>query len=274
MSEHVSGDADPRKAFAEELKSARELYPSGSLTQEALARLVKTSKSTISRLESGKGHIPPAVVPWLDQVFSTDGLFKRLYEQCVAADFPELYRRRMELERGAVQIWEWAPAIIPGLLQTEEYARALLRAGPFRATEQEVSSSVAKRLARQQIFAEANPPDVRVVMCESVLARRVLPREAMLEQLAALLTFGEQPTTRIQILPLDAEAHPLIDSPASVLTSPSLVSTVYVETYRMTGIIEDPVYVRPAQRAFESLLSEAHPARKSADLIRETMEKL
>ncbi|WHM40224.1 Scr1 family TA system antitoxin-like transcriptional regulator [Streptomyces sp. BPTC-684] len=130
--EQASGE--PRKRFAEELKSARELHPDRP-TQTAVARWARTSKSTISRVESGTGHIPPDLPTTLDQIFNTDGLFKGLYEEIVAHSFPALYQRRMTLERNAIAISEWAQTVVPGLLQTHDYAQAILRKGdPARVT--------------------------------------------------------------------------------------------------------------------------------------------
>lgn len=265
---------NPRRRFAEELRSARELHPNGPMSQTELARLTRTSKSTISRLESGDTPIPPELPRLLDQVFLTDGKFKELYEACAAASFPELYRRRMRLERQAVAIWEWSLAVVPGLLQTGGYARAVLQKGDPRASETEIAASVSKRLARQDVLRGAAPPDLRVVLCESVLMRRVGGREAMRDQLAALLTHGEHPTTRLHVLPLDAEAHLLIDGSVSFLTLQNHVTLVCVEAYRTAGIIEEPEHVRAAVRAYDDLMGEALSARESANVITEYMEKL
>ncbi|GAA3381913.1 helix-turn-helix transcriptional regulator [Streptomyces racemochromogenes] len=267
-------DSDPRRRFAEELKSARELYPERRLTQTNAARLARTSKSTISRMESGEGPIPPELPAVLDQVFETDGLFKRLYEETVAQSFPAIYQRRMELERKAIAICEWSQNVVPGLLQTADYARAILCKGDPRADEAEIMKGVRARLTRQEILRGAAPPQLRVVLCESVLRRHLGQRQAMRGQLAALLTHAERPTTGIRVLPLDAEAHFLLTGSASFLTAPNHVTVVCVEAHRTIGILEEPEHVRAAQRAFEDLMGEALPARRSADLIRDQMEKL
>ncbi|WP_406305751.1 helix-turn-helix transcriptional regulator [Streptomyces sp. NBC_00885] len=267
----------PRQLFADELKSARQLYVSGlggPLSQTELARKARTSKSTISRLENTAGPIPPELPALFDQIFKTDGRFKRLYEETAAQSFPELYRRRMAFERAAVSVWEWSPTIVPGLLQTGGYARTLLRAGDPRASEQEIAAQVGARLARQDILRGSAPPDVRAVLCESVIKRRIAPADVMRDQLAALLAYGEGRTTRIQVLPLDAEAHLLIDGPTSFLTGPNHVTMVCVEAYRTASIIEDPEHVRKAARAYDDLTGEALSARDSADLIRDQMETL
>jgi hypothetical protein len=270
-----AGDArDPRRVFAEECRSARELYPEHPLTQTQLARMTRTSKSTISRVETCMGPIPAELPPLLDEVFATDGLFKRLYEDIVAASFPSLYRRRMALERAAVVIQEWSPTIVPGLFQTADYARCLFKGGSPRAGEDEVAAFVASRMRRREVLDGESPPDVRVVLCESVLRRRFCPPEVMRRQLGALLAAGERPTVRVQVLPLDAPGHLFSDGPVTLLTSPSRSVSVCVENYRTAGIVDDPAPVRTALRTYDELTSDALSARESARLIVEQMETL
>ncbi|MER7986952.1 helix-turn-helix transcriptional regulator [Streptomyces noursei] len=265
---------DARREFAEELKSARELYDPKPLSQEALGKRVRKSKSTISRVETGKGPIPPDLPALLDRVFGTDGKFKRLYEEIVARSFPSLYRKRMALERAAIVIQEWSPTIIPGLLQTADYARYLFKGSAPRAGEEEVSALVTKRLIRQAILDGDTPPDLRVVLCESVLRRRFCPPEIMRRQLRALLEAGERPTVRVQVLPLDASGHLFSDWPVSLITSPTHQVSVCVENFMLAGIIDGPDHVRTALRTYDELTSEALSARESARMIKEQMESL
>ncbi|GAA2598521.1 DUF5753 domain-containing protein [Streptomyces axinellae] len=270
-----AGDArDPRRVFAEECRSARELYPDHPLTQTELARMARTSKSTISRVETCMGPIPAELPALLDEVFATDGLFKRLYEEIIAASFPSLYRRRMALERAAVEIREWSPTIIPGLFQTADYARCLFRGGSPRAGDDEVAAFVASRTRRREVLDGEAPPDVRVVLCESVLLRRPCPPEVMRRQFGVLLDAGKRATVRIQVLPLDAPAHLLCDWPVTLLTAPNQAVSVCVENYRTAGIIEDFDRVRTALRTYDELTSEALSARESARVITEQMERL
>lgn len=266
--------ADSRREFAEELKSARELHDPRALSQEALGRLARTSKSTISRVETCKGHIPPELPAKLDEVLFTDGKFKRLYEEIVSRSFPSLYRQRMALERSAVVIREWSPTIVPGLFQTADYARAIFKGSAPRAAEDEVSKFLTNRLTRQAILGGDAPPDVRLVMCESVLSRQLCPREMMRRQLKALLEAAERPTVRVQILPLDAPAHLFSDWPVSLLTAPANQTAVCVENFRTAGIIDEPDHVQAALRTYDELTSEALSARESARLIASQMESL
>ncbi|WP_053925978.1 DUF5753 domain-containing protein [Streptomyces chattanoogensis] len=272
-SEGVNAD-DPRRRFAEECRSSRELYPEMRLSQDQLARMLRTSKSTIGRVETCAGPIPSNLPPLLDQVFSTDGLFKRLYEEIVAQSFPAQYRRGVALEREAIVVRQWSPTVVPGLLQTADYARTLLRGGAPRASEEEIKAKVAAQLARQDILKRDAPPDVRVVLCESVIRRQIGSRDIMRGQLAALLAHGAKAAIRIQVLPLDAEAHLFIDGGARFLTGPNHLTLVCVEAYRTVAIIDDPEQVREAMRAYDGLTGEALSTRESARLIRGQMEAL
>ncbi|WP_308281028.1 helix-turn-helix domain-containing protein [Streptomyces monomycini] len=274
VDEETDSPEDPRREFAEECRSARELHDPKALTQQDLARLIRTSRSTISRVETCEGAIPPDLPPLLDEVFGTDGKFRRLHEAAIAASFRSVYRRRMAMERTAVTIREWSPTLVPGLFQTADYARHVFQGGYPRANAREISTSVNDRMARRALLDADTPPDVRVVLCESVLRRHFCPPEVMRRQLKALLVAGSRPTVRVQVLPLDAPAHLFIDGPVSLITSPQHNVVVCVENYRTGGILEDRELVQAALRAYDELTGDALPPRVSARLIAEQMEKL
>ncbi|MFH9107220.1 helix-turn-helix domain-containing protein [Streptomyces albus] len=265
---------DPRKQFAEECRSARELYPGGPLTQTELARMVRTSKSTISRVENCVGPIPAGLPSLLDQVFATDGLFKRLYEEVESRGFPAHSRPRIELEPRAVAIAEWSPTVVPGLLQTPDYARALFREGDPRASDAELASTVHKRMARQEILKGTTPPDFSAILCESVIRRRVGTPKVMREQLAVLLEHGKRPTSVIQVLPLDAGTHGLMDGPLSIVTTADGPPVVYTEGIRSGAIIDEPSQVRHLSRSYDVLTASALSRDTSAQMIRKHMEAL
>ncbi|MET4926604.1 helix-turn-helix transcriptional regulator [Streptomyces sp. PSRA5] len=262
----------PRQQFGEALRDARELRPAGRWTQKQLAREVRTSASTISRLERGEGPIPSNLPPLFDQVFDTDGLFKSLYEKSRADDFPAHSRRRMEVELRAVKIIEWSPTVVPGLLQTPAYARELLRNGDLRASEREIATMVGARMSRQDVLKGSSPPYLSVVVCESVLQRNVGGREVMREQLGVLLARGALHTNVLQVLPLHAATHGLMDGAMSVLTSPDGTSIVYAEGVRSATITDELAVVRDLERAYDVLTASALSPAASADLIRELME--
>lgn len=272
MDEETDNTADPRREFAEECRSARELHDPAALTQEDLAKLVRTSRSTISRVETCQGSIPPDLPPLLDEVFATDGLFKRLYADLSALDFPAHSRRRIELEPSAIAIAEWSPTVVPGLLQTHGYARSLFREGDRRASEAELTSKVNKRIARQHVLKGSSPPDFSVIICESVIRRKVGDADVMRGQLAALLKHVDRPTTVLQVLPLSAGTHGLMDGPISILTTSDGQTVVYTEGVRSGAIIDEPTEVRNLSRSYDVLTASALSRDASAEMIRKLME--
>jgi hypothetical protein len=180
----------------------------------------------------------------------------------------------MTLERSAVEIREWSQTVVPGLLQTPDYAAAILRRGDPRAAEAEISADVHRRMTRQDLLRGPTPPVLRVVMCESVVRRLLAPRDVMRAQFEALLTHSAHPTISVRVLPLDAEAHLLLDRSATFLTGPSGATVVCVEAYRTAGIVDDPEHVRAAEHAYDEITGDALSRQASTQLIRDQMEKL
>ncbi|WP_244943385.1 DUF5753 domain-containing protein [Streptomyces inhibens] len=208
----------------------------------------------------------------LDEVFSTDGLFKRLYEEITAQSFPVHSRRRMKLELRAIAIAEWSPTVVPGLLQTAGYAHSLFREGDPRASDEELAKKVQHRLARQDVLKGSSPPDFSVIICESVIRRTVGGPEVMREQLSALLTHSTQPTTVLQVLPLSAGTHGLMDGSMSILTTPDGPPVIYTEGIRSGAIIDEPSAVRNLSRSYDVLTTPALSRDASARMIRKLME--
>ncbi|MFI6081083.1 DUF5753 domain-containing protein [Streptomyces sp. NPDC051217] len=223
-------------------------------------------------MERGEGPIPSNLPALFDQVFETDGLFKSLYEKSRADDFPAHSRRRMEVELRAVTIAEWSPTVVPGLLQTAAYARALFRKGDLRASEREIAAMVGSRMARQQVLRKGSPPYFSVVVCESVLRRNVGDKEVMREQLTSLLAQRARRTNVLQVLPLDAATHGLMDGAMSILTTQDGASIVYTEGIRSGLVIDEPSSVRDLARAYDVLTASALSPDASADLILELTE--
>ncbi|GLW18088.1 transcriptional regulator [Streptomyces sp. NBRC 13847] len=268
----AEGAYDPRRQFAEECRSARELHPDGPLNQTQLAKLVRTSKSTISRVETCVGPIPPDLPARLDQIFSTDGLFKRLYEEITAQSFPVHSRRRMKLELRAIAIAEWSPTVVPGLLQTPAYAHSLFREGDLRSSDEELATKVRHRMARQDVLKGSSPPDFSAIICESVIRRNVGGPVVMREQLGALLAHSTRPTTVLQVLPLAAGTHGLMDGSMTILTTLDGQPVVYTEGIRSGAIIEEPSAVRSLSRSYDVLTASALSCDASARMIRQLME--
>ncbi|MFE0493181.1 helix-turn-helix domain-containing protein [Streptomyces albidoflavus] len=265
----MSEDDDVRREFGAELVSARELHGDRAMTQTDLARIIKTSRSTISRIESGSGTIPREIPELLDEVFATEGRFKALHEAIVAKGYPAHSRRRLALEPKALSILAWSPTVVPGLLQTASYAHALLRVGLPRASESEIRHKVQQRISRQELLRRPSPPDMSVVVCESVLRRGVGGSETMRGQLSALLDFSGRPTSLLQVLP-----HGLVDGSLSILAIPDAGMVAYTEGVQSGSIIEEPCQVRQLARHYDVLRATALSPGESNRLISKLLEAL
>jgi transcriptional regulator with XRE-family HTH domain len=265
---------DPRREFAEALRDARELIPAAKWSQARLAREARTSSSTISRIEGSDFPIPSDLPAVFDQIFNTDGKFKQLYEAIRSEDFAARFQRRLRIEPEVTWIAEWSQTLVPGLLQTPSYARAIFKSGLPRATDDEVRSLVRARIQRQEIFKRSVPPDFSTILCESVILRQVGDRDVMREQLAMLLAHGKRSTNVMQVLPLDGGPHALMSGPMSILRQPNGTVVVYTEGISTGGIIDDATQVQFLSRSYDVLSASALAPRASAERIQTALEAL
>lgn len=178
-----------------------------------------------------------------------------------SATVPEWFELYLGLEYGAARISSY-DTIIPGLLQTREYAEALYRAGERRLTDDEIHTKVELRMTRQKILArEEGAPQLWSVLDECALQRMVGGPEVMQAQLDHLRKMTERTNIEIQVLPDSVGAHAGIEGPFAILDYPAEFEgdpgTVYVET-RIRGIYyEDPAQVTEYRRVFERLQMQA-----------------
>ncbi len=175
----------------------------------------------------------------------------------------------VEIEAKATILRWWEPLLIPGLLQTEDYARAVLSTWR-RDSPDEVEAKVAIRLGRQSVLASA---DFRVLLDESVLHRRIGAPEVMAMQLEHLLTMGARPNITIQVIPGAAGAYAGLTGAFAVAEVPGESPTAYLETGVQGITVRDPTLVSSAARMFDDLRDEALSRSRSLELIAE-VEKL
>lgn len=153
---------------------------------------------------------------------------------------PEWFSAFVSLESESHSIRAYEPHYVPGLLQTEGYARAVLRSGMPQAPEEEIRRQVALRLERQAVLDRDEPPMLWVVMDETVLRRSLGGPDVMREQIDVLIEAGRRPHVRLQIMPFTAGPHPAmygpfhlfrfpIDELPDVACAESLVGAVYFD---------------------------------------------
>ncbi|MEO3925528.1 helix-turn-helix transcriptional regulator [Micromonosporaceae bacterium B7E4] len=194
------GDEDAFAFIRDQLRRQRALR---GVSQEEFGKRTNYSASTVSAVETGTRAIDMPYATRADEILETGGLFVRLLKAAQRATEPTWFKRWLDAERTATQLRYYHPNLIPGLFQTENYARAVLRLDPTR-TEAELEKLVASRLERQEILTRDQPPLVIAVIDESALRVR---DAIMAEQFRHLLRMAELPHVQLHLIPADAGLH-------------------------------------------------------------------
>jgi transcriptional regulator with XRE-family HTH domain len=256
--------------LGDKLRDAR--LAAGYTSQEQLARELGFDRTVLTKAESGGRPPSDDVATKLAEKFPDlcNGLYVPL---CAIArktngPVPGWFLDWVEIEARASILRWWEPLLIPGLLQTEDYARAVLSTWR-RDSPDEVEAKVAIRMQRQQVLAAA---DFRVLLDESVLHRRIGSDDVMAIQLEHLLTMGSRPNITIQVVPFAAGAYLGLSGAFAVAEIPGDSSAAYLETGVQGITVRDAVLVGSAARMFDDLRDEALSRSASLELISE-MEK-
>ena len=267
----MANDRDPRSDLGawlgEELRRVR--VAAGFRSQDQLARKLGFERTVITKIETGDRPPSADVASALLTMFPDlgGGRFAELAEVARRANgkFPGWFERDwLPVEREATSLRWWEPILVPGLLQTGDYARALFQAWQPASSEDDLDALVTGRLERQGVLDRDDPPDLRVVLDESVLHRLIGSAKIMHDQLEHLADMSCRPMVTVQVIPAELGAHGGLLG-AFILAGPS--GTVYLETAveaQITG--DDPVRERAAL-TFDRLTRDALPRGASRDLI-------
>ncbi|MER5646587.1 helix-turn-helix transcriptional regulator [Streptosporangium sp. NPDC002524] len=265
-------DLDPmagrNQAFGAEV---RRLRLEAVLTQAELGARIGYSSSQVGAVEIGKRPPTTQFITRSEEVFGP-GLRKLWAELSRHKDMaPKWFRPWLDEEAEAVSLKTWQPLVVPGLLQTEAYARVLLRCEPGFGHEQ-VETLVAARLDRQEILNRTSPPMYLVILDEGVLSRPVGSPKIMREQLSHLVKAAEAPHITIQITPLGA--NPGLNGAIVIAqASDRQRHTVYLETVGQPVVSSNPDLIATVTMKLDALRAESLPRSASLELIRKMVEK-
>jgi len=203
-----------------------------------------------------------------------DGLFGRLLELARRWDgpYPQWFRDWIDAERRATSLCWWEPLVVPGLLQTADYARAILGAGPD-ALEDELEQMVAARIERQAILDRPRPPMLWVVLDETVLYRCVGSPKIMHEQLLHLAELAGRPRIAIQVVPARVGVHAGLLGGFAIASVEGAPDIVYLETSADGQVAEKPSVVAQVTLRLSTLRAVALPRDDSRDLILKVAEE-
>lgn len=251
--------------FADELRIARE---AAGLTQDALANAINFSKSHVGMVETCGRAPKDDFATAVDRVLRTDGRFSRMLDKLLRAEArPEWFRQWEAVEREATALRVYAPLLVPGLLQTEDYARAVLRF--VDEPEERLNRRVAARLERQAVISRDPPPELVFVMDERVIRSPVGGVTVMRQQLISLAKAAER--TLVQVVPVTAETYHGLAGPFEIATVDGL-DMVYTDTQLRGYVSGHPETVNAAKRRWDAVRAEALPRRASIQKIMEAAD--
>ncbi|MER5548014.1 helix-turn-helix transcriptional regulator [Streptomyces sp. NPDC002589] len=274
MGEDVDGEGESGRAvLGRTLKFLREK------TGKSLGQLADDTgydKSYLSRLESGERLSKVNVMEDLDSYYGTDRLLVRLWRDARKEVVKDKYKEFMELEATARVMWMFQLRV-PGLLQTEDYARAVLSglsgAQTTAGNGDEVEEQVALRMGRQELLHREPPPSVRVILDEGALRRPVPDAKVWTDQLSHLVDAAELPSVALQVLPFAAGVHDLMDSHLWLLWQRVGDPVAYVEGNGFGGLVEDPDKVLTFRLSYDLVRDAALAPAESTAFIKRLLKE-
>ncbi|MFF5306041.1 helix-turn-helix domain-containing protein [Streptomyces sp. NPDC013161] len=258
--------ASPLDYFGYECRRLRE---AAGLTLEGLGKILFCTGSLIGQIETAQKVPTRNFAERLDAAFMTDGSFTRMIGMVLRSQLPNWFQAYADMEAKADFISTYQCQVVYGLLQTPEYAAALVAV----ENPDKVEELVSARMERQRILEKKQPPAVWVVLDEAVLYREVGGREVMRKQLARLVSYRNNPWVNIQVLPFSVGVHAGMVGSFNLLRFEDDPDIHYSEGYDQAHMTANPDVIRERSVGYARLQADALSVEDSADLIARVMEE-
>ncbi|GLY21417.1 helix-turn-helix transcriptional regulator [Micromonospora sp. NBRC 101691] len=246
-----------------ELRRARK---EAGLSREDLAQRINYSSSLVGMVEIGHRTPSQDFIARVDAELRAGGLFERLLGLVRADAAPPWLREWISVEKEATLIRWFEPSLVPGLLQTEAYARAVLAWGGL-LRQPEIEQRVTSRLSRQAVLSADTPPQFVALLDEAVLHRAVGEPALMVEQFDHLAQVSEWPHVHLHVMPFGAGAHAGLAGALILAKTPDGSEVVHLDNQLRAHVTDRPEDVDTLQRKWEAMRGEALPRRASWELI-------
>ncbi|MEV7965533.1 helix-turn-helix transcriptional regulator [Sphaerisporangium sp. NPDC088356] len=260
--------ASPLAFFGAELRNYRQR---SGISQEDLADRINFSASLIGFVERAQRFPSRDFVERCDQALELKGELTRLWPLLTREASPPWFHGWLDVEQQAHTLRTWQPLVVPGLLQTEEYAREVIRGEPC-ITQEQVAKKLEARMERQAILARTTPPVLWVVLDEAVLLRPIGGKDVIRRQLECLLAAVESPRISIQVVPLMLGGTTGISGGFVIAQLPGRTDTVYIESATHGYVTSHSDDVQAIHHRYDIIRTEAHPQHVSIDRIREAIK--
>ncbi|MEW9556085.1 DUF5753 domain-containing protein [Nonomuraea sp. NPDC050783] len=263
----VTAEVSPEAAFGREL---RRLRHERGWSLEALGAKVGYSGTMVGYFERAERPVPESFVPIVENVLGSGGKLAALWQEMDPRHPQKWFRRWPKIEAAARTIRSWEPLLVPGLLQTEGYARAVLRGIPG-ATEEEVEELLTVRLQRQGIFSGRTPPMYTALMDEGVLHRPIGGATVMRGQLEHLLALMDHPRFTVQIVPLEAAVTTGLLGGFAIAQLSEGRYWAYLESASDGQVTDHLDEIHAISLKYDTIRAWAHPVHVTKEVVREAM---
>ncbi|MFJ2635489.1 MULTISPECIES: helix-turn-helix domain-containing protein [unclassified Streptomyces] len=238
------------------------------MSQQRLADEVNLSLDQIASIEQGRRPLGLRLARQLDQLLRTSQTLEVAVAEVPQAErYPLFAQDYMEEEPLALSLMSYETVVVPGLLQTEEYVRAVINQVYPPLSPDEIEERIADRLARLKVFDRKPPPNMTHVIEESILHRPIGGRTTLRRQIQHLRALADLPFVTIQIMATDCEHHAGLAGPMVLLETPAHEHLAYIEGQRVSVLVDDPDEVSVLQQKYGMLRAQALTPEESKRLL-------
>ncbi|MFF9399775.1 MULTISPECIES: Scr1 family TA system antitoxin-like transcriptional regulator [unclassified Streptomyces] len=254
-------------------RQVRLLRERAGLTQRELGERLGYSEELIRSLERGRRTPQPEFLDAADDLLSAGGLLRSTMEDVKRAKararvkHPAWFNDYAKLERQAVELHDYSTLAMPGLLQTEDHARAVFTSRQPLLPDDVVEQRVVARMERQEILTSWPPPLTTFIIEESVLRRPIGGHDVHCRQLEKLVEFAGLRSVELQVMPTYVDEHPSLGGPFILLTPKGRAQMGYLEVQNISKLITDLEEVRMLSARYGSIRGQALSPRESLVLI-------
>jgi transcriptional regulator with XRE-family HTH domain len=276
-----------RRRLGSELRRLREAH---SIKLEEVAEKLGLAPSTLSRIETGKAPTRSSYLNMMLEIYGVDDPVQRQMLIEMAREghrkgwwqvwedvLPTGFGIYVGLEAEAASLRVYESQVVHGLLQTEEYARAVMSTVRRRQSADEIERLVALRMQRQEVLLRDDPLQLWIILDEAVIRRTMGPPDLMYGQLVRLLEMTQLPNVTLQVLEFASGLHPALNGPFVIIEFPERFDpdVVYSEGVAGQAYVEErEKEVKARVEAFDLLRATALPPADSADLIRAISDQI
>jgi transcriptional regulator with XRE-family HTH domain len=258
--------SDSLRTFGAVVQALRE---HAGLSRNDLAAVVQYSKHTVESVELGRRMPDRSFVERAEEALGNTGALRRAAQHLSRGEvgLAAWFRQWARLERQAVSLCTYECRLVPGLLQSEAYARAVFEGTIPLRTDEELEAQLAARMERQRMMRERPTVPFSFIVEEHVFRRRFGDAEAMRGLLDHVLGLSAPRNVTLQVVPLEAGLHACLDGPVQVLETPEGRRLAYSEGQENGRLIMDPKQVSVLCQRYETLRSQALSPKDSRDLL-------